>query len=143
MAARNPGHEPVIIPYNGGNRRGLRAGGAIQFSDVFVGASGDRFTPATEAKGGAPIGALIELYSADAAVLAAATVEFEPRRAGADAVLARSAARVDATDVPGRRVADVTVPTASLEPGAHTVSALVSLNGTVIGKVSRAIQITR
>jgi hypothetical protein len=84
---------------------------------------------------------LIELYSADPAAVAAATVEFELRRTGADAVLARSAARVSATDLPGRRVADATIATTTVEPGDYTISAVISLNGSVIGKVSRTMSL--
>jgi hypothetical protein len=122
---------------------GLRAGGPIQFSDLFVGHLGNRFTPATEATRGAPMGALIELYAADASTFAGVTVEFELRRSGTEAILAHSAARITATDLPGRRIADAAIEVAHIDPGAHTVSALISLGGAVIGKVSRAIQITR
>jgi VWFA-related protein len=122
---------------------GLRAGGLIQFSDVFAGKSGDRFTPVTDTTAGVLMGALIELYAADAPTLAGATVEFELRRSGTEPILARSAARISTTDLPGRRVADATIATTNVEPGEHTVSALISLNGAIVGRVSRAIQITR
>ena len=46
---------------------GLRAGEQLQFSDLLVGTVADRFTPRIEASIGVPLGALIELYAADAA----------------------------------------------------------------------------
>lgn len=120
---------------------GLRAGGLLQFSDVFVGTPGPPFTPNVDAAANAPIGALIELYAGDSAAFTGATVEFELRRSGSEAVLARAPGRISATDLPGRRIADGSLAATNLEPGDHVVSALIHVNGRPAGKVSRTIQI--
>jgi hypothetical protein len=120
---------------------GLRAGGSLQFSDVFVGLLSDRFVPSTRVAAGAPAGALVELYAGDPALFTGATVEFELRRSGADAVLSRSPARVNATELPGRRVAEGPIATANLPEGEYTVSAIVQQSGGTIGRINRIIHI--
>jgi VWFA-related protein len=122
---------------------GLRAGGKLQFSDVFVGTLGDRFAPSTRIAAGASAGALVELYAGDPAAFTDATVEFEVRSSRADAVLSRSAARVSSTDLPGRRVAEGPIATAALGAGEYTVSAVVHQDGAIVGRVNRIVQVTR
>ena len=58
---------------------GLRAGGKLQFSDVFVGTVGEQFAPSARIAAGASAGALVELYAGDPDAFAGATVEFEVR----------------------------------------------------------------
>jgi hypothetical protein len=120
---------------------GLRAGGKLQFSDVFVGTLGDRFAPSTRIASGARAGALVELYAGDPAAFTDATVEFEVRNSGTDAVLSRSAAPVSATDLPGRRIAEGPIATETLAAGDYTVSAVVHQNGAIVGRVNRIVQI--
>jgi hypothetical protein len=120
---------------------GLRAGGKLQFSDVFVGALGDRFAPSTRISTGASAAALVELYAGDPAAFTDATVEFEVRSSRADAVLSRSAARVSSTDLPGRRVAEGPIATATLGAGEYTVSAVVHQDGAIVGRINRTVQI--
>lgn len=120
---------------------GLRAGGKLQFSDVFVGTLGDRFAPTARIASGASAGALVELYAGDPAAFTDTTVEFEVRGSRADAVLSRSAARVSSTDLPGRRVAEGPIATAALGAGEYTVSAVVHQDGAIVGRVNRIVQI--
>lgn len=122
---------------------GLRAGGPFFLSDVFAGPAGDRFQPATQTAAATPIQALIELYTADGSTFAGATVEFELRRSDTAALVSRAAAAMSKTDAPGRRIAEATLATANAQPGAHTVSALVSRDGAVIARVSRMMEISR
>jgi hypothetical protein len=122
---------------------GLRQGGALQFSDLFVGTTSDRFTPAIEVPAGTALSALLELYSADPAAFTGVVGELEIRRSGEDAVLAHAPAAVGATELPGRRIASGTIPTAGLDPGSYTVSAIVTANGQPSGKVSRTIVLAR
>jgi hypothetical protein len=77
----------------------------------------DHFVPSTRMAAGATAGALVELHAGDPTLFTGATVEFELRRSGADAVLSRSPARVNATELPGRRVAEGSIATANLPEG--------------------------
>ena len=120
---------------------GLRAGEPLQFSDLLVGTVGDRFMPRVEAPVGGPIGALIELYAADPAAFGTASVAFELRRSGSDLVVARAAGRVSTTALPGRRIADGSLAINDLEPDDYTVSAVISVSGASVGRVSRLIRL--
>ena len=122
---------------------GLRPLGALQASDLFVGSAGDRFSPAIEAASATPLTAILEIYAADPAAFDGVTVALELRRTGNDAVLASGPAEIAATELPGRRIATGNIPAGAREPGSYTVSAIVLVKGRPIGKVSRAIGLTR
>jgi hypothetical protein len=122
---------------------GLRPMGALQGSDLFLGTAGDRFTPAIEVAGGAALTAILEIYAADPAAFDGVAVELEVRRTGDDPVLASAPAAIAPTELPGRRIASGSIPVTALQPGSYTVSAMVRANGQIIGKVSRAIALTR
>jgi VWFA-related protein len=122
---------------------GLRPMGALQGSDLFLGTAGDRFTPAIEVAGGAALTAILEIYAADPAAFDGVAVELEVRRTGDDPVLASAPAAIAPTELPGRRIASGSIPVTALQPGSYTVSAMVRANGQIVGKVSRAIALTR
>jgi len=122
---------------------GLRAGSALQFSDVLVGTAGDRFTPGIQIAAGAPCAAMIEVYAGDPAAFAELAVEFELRRSGSDAVLKQAAANVNATNLPGRQIAQAPLQTGGLTAGDYTVSAIVRSHGAAVGRVSRAFYVVQ
>lgn len=120
---------------------GLRAAADLQLSDLIVGAVGEAFTPLIHARRQDRLAALLELYAADPARFADATVRIDVRRAGSDAVVATSEAALRATGLERRQVAEATIETSALEPGEYFLSAVVSLAGHPVGRVSRAIVI--
>ena len=117
---------------------GLRAAGDLQLSDLIVGVTRDAFTPVVHARAGERVAAIIELYAADPARFADATVSMEVRRGGSDAVLSTTAAGLRTTSLERRQVAEAAIDTAAMEPGEYTMSAVVSLAGRQVGRVSRA-----
>jgi VWFA-related protein len=117
----------------------LRDAAGLQFSDVIVGAIGESFTPAIRARAGDALGALIELYSAEPARFASATVAFELRKANEAAVLARGDGILAPTSLERRQVAEGRLMTAGLPPGDYLVSAIVSLQGTPVSRVGRRL----
>jgi hypothetical protein len=48
---------------------------------------------------------------------------------------------VSATDLPGRRVAEGPIATATLAPGEYTVSAVIHQDGAIVGRVNRLVQV--
>lgn len=118
----------------------LRAAGTLQASDVILGI-GQSFTPVVRVREGQSLSALIELYSADPAQFAAATVDYELRKAGTAAVITTSPATLRTTALERRQVADGTIGTVGLTPGDYSVSAVIALSGTPVGRVSRNVLI--
>jgi VWFA-related protein len=125
---------------------GLRPAGSLQLSDLFVGpaarTAGDRFAPSTLAPANAPLDTLLEIYTAEPAEFDQLTVAFELRRTGQDDVVATAVGRLDATDLPRRRVANGQIAARGLAPGSYTVSAIVRKGSTPVAKVSRAVTVT-
>jgi hypothetical protein len=118
---------------------GLRQAGTLQFSDLFIGVEHERFVPLSHVPADAPISAFLELYTADPAVFEGIGVALELRRAGEDAVLARTAAKIATTNLERRRVAEGRIDSTSLAAGAYTVSAVVQNGAVPVAKVSRTV----
>jgi VWFA-related protein len=104
---------------------GLRKAGLLELSDLLVGTASDKFTPATHVSTGDAVAAFLEMYAVDPAHFEGATVDLEMKRAGEDAVVARTSAEIHLTDAPGRRIAEAHLPVEMLGPGTYVVSAVV------------------
>jgi VWFA-related protein len=117
---------------------GLRQAGELQFSDLIVGRLEGTFAPATRVPPGAPLVALLELYSADAARLDGLTVSLDVRRAGQPSA-ARFPAEVRQTALDRRRLATATIPADALAPGTWLISAVVRRGDALVGQVSRGV----
>jgi VWFA-related protein len=120
---------------------GLRSSAEFQMSDLMLSASAASFLPAFVVPAGTPITGALEVYTADVQRFGEATVHFEVRRAAGDAVLGTTAARFFETDSDRRRVATADLATHELSPSEYTVSAVVSVAGRPVGKVSRSVRI--
>ena len=118
---------------------GLRAAGPLQFSDLIVGVSHQAFAPAVHTRAGQPLDTLLELYSADPALFGSVTVTCEVRKGGDPAVVASTVSALRQTELERRLLAQGQVTTAGWLPGEYTVSAVISVNGTPTGRVSRSI----
>jgi VWFA-related protein len=134
-AAGRPGslEIPILV--------GLRAAGALQFSDLILGRTGESFTPATRVPAAAPIGGVLEFYSADPEQMENLTVMIETRRAGSSATAPPVKAEVKRTSLDRRRIATFDIPSEALSPGTWIVSAVVRRGAEVVGQVSRSIAV--
>ncbi|HVH57429.1 MAG TPA: hypothetical protein VM791_14305 [Vicinamibacterales bacterium] len=134
-AAGRPGslEIPILV--------GLRAAGALQFSDLILGRTGESFTPATRVPAAAPISGVLEFYSADPAQMDNLTVMIELRRAGSSAPAPPIKSEVKRTNLDRRRLATFDIPAEALSPGTWIVSAVVRRGAEVVGQVSRSIAV--
>lgn len=121
---------------------GLRAAGTMQVSDLILGQSGATFAPSIHAPAGQPLGTYIEVYSADPARFADTDVRFELRRSAEAPVLAAARGTLQPTGLDRRQIAEGSISGADLLPGEYTLSAIVTLAGAPVGKVSRSIIVT-
>lgn len=118
---------------------GLRTAADLQFSDVIIGVSGPSFTPVIHARVGQTLSTLVELYSNEPARFATAKVDYEVRRANEPTMIGTSPGTLRATALERRQVAEGSVTTTGLSPGAYTVSAIISVDGKPVGRVSRGV----
>jgi hypothetical protein len=122
---------------------GLRAAGALQFSDVILGAAGagGRLQARSTFAQGEAMSGLIEILSADPAVLARTRAVFEISQAGQAEPVKRflMAAR------PGNAATllnnQIEVATASLAPGVYIASVIPHVDDQPVGRVSRRFEI--
>jgi VWFA-related protein len=123
---------------------GLRAAGGLQMSDLIVGTPVEsRLQPRSRLAQGSRLTALIEIMSADAALLEKSRVAFELVPAGSAEPVQRvlMAARSAGSDVV--LLNEAHVETSSLAPGRYTASAIPLVDGQPVGRVSRVVEITR
>lgn len=84
-----------------------------------------------------------ELYSEAAPQLVQATVALEIAGSEDGPPMATTAMRVSAGHVAGKRTAEASLPLSLLEPGKYVARAVVSSNGRVVGRVTRAFVLER
>jgi VWFA-related protein len=116
----------------------LQTAGGLQFSDVIVGVTGQSFTPVIRARAGEALDALVELYTAEPARFASATVVFELRSTGATAV-ATAQGTLGVTALERRQIAEGSLATKGLTPGDYTVTAVIAVDGKPVGRVNRGV----
>jgi hypothetical protein len=122
---------------------GLRGTPELQFSDLLVGVAdaGGRLQPSARIPQGAPLSALVEMISADAALLERVKTVFEIVPGGS----AMPVKRFVMGARPGTSAAIVThqveTATADLKPGRYTASATPMIDDKPVGRVSRVFEI--
>lgn len=120
---------------------GLRTAGGVIFSDLLLGTTTDVFRPAISYRPGDRISGLVELYAADPQAFANVAVHLEVRPEQRDEVLGRQPAALLKTDLDRRWLAEAGLAIPSLPAGPYIVSAIVSVGGQPVGKVSRQIEV--
>jgi VWFA-related protein len=122
---------------------GLRAAGDLQFSDVMVGVAdaNGRVQARSSVPQGTPLAGIVEVMSADPAMLERVKVVFEIAPPGTEPMKrfvmgARSGA------APTILLNQVQMPTADFVPGRYIVSAVPHLDDKPLGRVSRLLEIT-
>ena len=119
---------------------GMRVAGGLQLSDVLVSPSRETtLAPAISLDAGDPLASALEVSTDDAATFRRASVGFEVRRAGRDAIVTTGDGQFQETAYDRQQIARATISTVDLEPGAYTVSAIVKLDGQPAAKVSRMV----
>lgn len=122
---------------------GLRAAGGLQLSDLIVGsAAAGRFLPSTLVRSGAPLAAMIEVMSSDAARLTRTRVALEIVPDGTVEPVQRvlMAARSGIADT--ILLNEAQISTSTLVPGRYTASATVLIDAQPVGKVSRGFEVS-
>jgi hypothetical protein len=123
-------------------RIGLRAAGGLQMSDLIVGtAAGGRLQARSRVAQGERLSALLELMTADTALLGRSRAAFEliPAGTAEPALRVLMAARTSGSDAVLLNGADI--DTTTLAPGRYTASAVALVDGRPVGRVSRVIDV--
>ena len=123
---------------------GLRGSGPLQFSDVMLGVATDdgRLQARSQVVRGTPLSGLVELMSADPAVLGRSRAVFEIAPAGSEEPIKRflMAARSGAADT--ILVNQIEIETSGLPPGDYVGSVIPLVDNQPVGRVSRRFTIT-
>jgi VWFA-related protein len=124
-------------------RVALHPARGLQTSDIFVGRAGAQFVPASRFPPAAPIASLLEVYGGTGPAGQGPAIEFQLRRQGADAVVARALAVSGNTDPAGRRIAEGELATDGLQPGLYVVTASIRIDGNEPINVERLVELIK
>lgn len=123
---------------------GLRGDAKVQFSDLLVGVAdaNGRLLPASRIVRGAPMSALMEVISADAALLEQARTLIEIVPGGSATPIKRFMMAARSGTIAAILSNQAAIQTADLPPGRYTASATPMIGEQPIGKVTRVFEIT-
>jgi VWFA-related protein len=122
---------------------GLRAAGDLQFSDLMVGVAdaNGRVQARSSVPQGTPLAGIVEVMSADPAVLERVKVVFEIAPPGTEP-MKRFVMGARSGTAPTILLNQVQMPTADFVPARYIVSAVPHLDDKPVGRVSRLLEIT-
>lgn len=149
-----PGQYNVRIAALDGQARGgvlqfplqaqLHEAGELQVSDLVAApAAGNRLEPHAAISSGAKLIAMTELYARDARAFDGVDVRLEVATLDPPQTLAGLSVVLQAGGDANTRVAQPTINTELLNPGRYVLRTIVSKAGRELGRVARAIEITR
>jgi VWFA-related protein len=114
---------------------GIRSVAGLQLSDVLPGTGAA--APAIYVPAGSPFESGLELSSGEVERFAHTSVQFEVQRAGEQTVALAVNAPLSETAFERQQIAHASIPTEGLAPGEYTLSAVIGVDGTAAGRVSR------
>lgn len=123
---------------------GLRGSGPLQFSDVMLGVATDdgRLQARSQVVRGTPLSGLVELMSADPAVLERSRAVFEIAPAGSEEPIKRFLMAARSGAAATILVNQIEIETSGLAPGEYVGSVIPLVDNQPVGRVSRRITIT-